>query len=662
MNKAHDTLPASLVLGLLVTACQASPDDHDDRLGAWDTGSSEELGSDDDELMTEHRTTTAEDVRDLIPVGSEVGALKRRTVEGRDLTFVKHVDAHGKIDALILEGGAEVSEADVPEPGPRTMGRSLRVLLDRRPGDPQFVEDTEELEIVVALREPMLAEPVETIRHGDVTLDTDGRATVVVDGATLTRSELEADQATRGENQRVRQLAQEDALRESLRQMSDRSPVLASQTRLRDAIERGDASVAITLPKGQIESFLVDNEDLVAGLELYSPPTNLLAAAMQDTNVDPWALNYPSRHGEGIGVYMSEAGCPDYGHIGDYLRLSGSNHWHAEFVSAIIRGVSPDSFVYCRGGYTLPTATDLGGYFGLPEVHIETHSWGYANSDNDDYIWADRDFDNHVYDSAVSVFVANGNFGDNLGYTGSPAKALNVVSVGNHDDSLDTINPDSSYLDSEIGNEKPEITGPGTNVCAGGWCGSGTSMASPHAAGVTADMMGSYAWLTFRPYLMKALLLSGSDKSIAGDADRIGVGGLNFYRTYYSGTHNWWEGGNDSFSHFDSIDPLPDNGYIDREVFISASSNNVRIALNWLNRGWFTYDNQANAHPIGMDLDMCVFDPNGGLVGCSASWDNPYELVSFDPTVTGTYRVRVNRFANRDAASKLHMGMSINFE
>jgi hypothetical protein len=62
-----------------------------------------------------------------------------------------------------------------------------------------------------------------------------------------------------------------------------------------------------------------------------------------------------------------------------------------------------------------------------------------------------------------------------------------------------------------------------------------------------------------------------------------------------------------------------------------------------------------------MDIDLCVYDPAGVLKGCSASWDDPYELVSFDPVVSGNYRVRIYRFSNADAMSKFHLRLAIDW-
>jgi hypothetical protein len=363
---------------------------------------------------------------------------------------------------------------------------------------------------------------------------------------------------------------------------------------------------------------------------------------------------------------MSEESCPDPGFISNYMRINanavvtGINH--AQNVSAIVRGVSPESYVYCRSGYTLPTAADLNGYNGNPRVYAETHSWGETTA-NTDYRIRDRDFDNHVYNDAIANFQSAGNVtaSNPTGIVSTPAKALNLTSVGNYNDATDTLSSSSCHIDSQIDNDKPEVSAPGTSITAGGWTMSGTSMASPHAAGFAADLMSASAWLQLKPARVKAAMLSGAAKVIAGGADKVGVGGIDFYRAFYNGTSSSCTGDNASFAAFDAGDYLPNNGTVDRSVSLDASLTNVRVALAWLNRGTYTYDHRADASPLGIDLDLCVHDPNGKLVGCSTSFDNPYELFSFDPVVSGNYRVSIARSANRDVASKMHMAVHIDW-
>lgn len=635
---------------LLAIGCEADDDDA--------PTSNERVA---DTVEWERITLEPEAVDAQIPPGTKVGAIKHRTLDGQEFTFVKHVDDHGNTEALVLDADGEViPAAEVPTPAPRRIGRSLKAKLDTPASQPEHIASGEMVEVVIGLVDelPPIDEPMS---HGGATIDEHGKAEVTVGSVTATDTDVARDLAAREariDAELARRLA---ARRARLRKLETRHPTFAGHPAIQAAIERGDASVTVSLRKDEIEAFARDNDDLVAGIELHEVPVDTLGAAMLDTNIDPWALDYAGRQGGGIGVYMSESGCPNAGHITSYMKLSGASTDHSMNVSAIIRGVSPESWVYCRSGFQLPAAADILGYGGNPRIHIETHSWGNGGSDNDDFLLSDRDFDTHVYDSVIAVFNSAGNYGTGNGYVSSPAKAVNSVSVGNYDDSNDTIRNTSSFLDSEIGNEKPELSAPGTSICAGGFCMTGTSMASPHAAGFAADLLGAFAWLRLRPSYLKALMIAGSDKVVAGGLDKVGVGGLNFYRAYFNGTNWWYEGANNVYSGYDAGDYLPNNGYIDQQVNLSSALTSVRIAISWLNRGTYTYDHRADAHPLGMDLDLCVYDPAGVLKGCSSSFDDPYELVSFDPTVSGNYRIRIQRFSNNDAASKFHMGLAVDW-
>ncbi len=597
-----------------------------------------------------------------LPPGTKVGAIKRRTLDGQELTFLKRVDEHGNTEVVVLDADGEVvPEHEVPTPPRRWIGRSLKAKLDAPAASPGHLASGDLIEVVIGLIDEPLpgAEPTE---QGSATIDDQGKAEVVIGGVVMTDVALGRNLAAREARIDAYLARQLEARRALLRELGTRHPGFAGHPALRNAIERGDASVTLPLRKDEIEGFMRDNDDIVAGIELSDEPVNGLAGAMLDTNVNPWALNYAGRRGGGIGVYMSEGGCPNANHITNYWKISGASDDHSKNVSAIIRGVSPESWVYCRSGYQLPAAVDINGYGGHPRIHLETHSWYYLTTDNDDFLIFDRDFDNHVYDSAIAVFGIPGNFGSGSGFTTSPGKAVNAISVGNYDDAIDTIHNTSGFLDSEIGNEKPELSAPGTSICAGGvGCWTGTSMASPHAAGFAADLLSAYSWLRLRPSYLKAYLIAGSDKVVAGGLDKVGVGGLNFHRAFYSGSNTWYEGANNSYAGFDAGDYLPNNGYIDQQVFINAASTNVRVAVSWLNRGTYTYAHRADAHPLGMDIDLCVYDPAGALKGCSSSFDNPYELVSFDPVVSGNYRVRIQRFSNADVASKLHLGLAVDW-
>jgi hypothetical protein len=235
-----------------------------------------------------------------------------------------------------------------------------------------------------------------------------------------------------------------------------------------------------------------------------------------------------------------------------------------------------------------------------------------------------------------------------------------VIAVGNYDDATDTIHGTSPSIDPKTGNDKPEICAPGTDITAGDFTMTGTSQATPHAAAFAADMMSSYTYLRGKPYLVKAAMLAGATDSIAGGSDKVGLGGIDFISAYYSGYMFWYEGNNGSFASLAANDGIK-NSLIEKNVYLWNDTEAVRIVLSWLTRGGYTYDHLNDANPIGMDLDLWVYDPYGNFVAGSSSWDNAFEYVEFKPAVSGYYKIEIQRYANRDTANNLRVGVSVNF-
>jgi hypothetical protein len=163
-----------------------------------------------------------------------------------------------------------------------------------------------------------------------------------------------------------------------------------------------------------------------------------------------------------------------------------------------------------------------------------------------------------------------------------------------------------------------------------------------------------------RPYLVKAKILAGATDLISGSWDAVGLGGIDFASAQWSGYAQWYTGSNSSFDYFDTTDGVDDN-YIEKRVYISSGWDAVRVVLSWLSRGSYIYDHRNDAHPIGMDLDLRVYNPYGQYIGGSFSWDNSFEEIEFTPTVSGYYTFKINRYANRDTSNNLRMGLYVNY-
>ncbi|MBI2381844.1 MAG: S8 family serine peptidase [Gammaproteobacteria bacterium] len=566
-------------------------------------------------------------------------------LDGKTYRFEKQMDAAGNIRETITRDGKPVKVLPVQ---PRQIAKPSLLAALKNAGDEQM------LDLVVALRAPLLASQAKP-ESGEFVIREFLAESHRVDGKEL--SEAEAKSALAAADAQARQLrAQRQAAAGKLVNGVAKRLGLSARPEWQEAARQGAMSVQTRLPAGEIKALLAKHDKDVAGLELSFPVHDDVTSAMVDTNITDWALPFAGTKGSGVGIYMTESGCADEAGRTNYDRLAGSETAHSQNVFGILRAVSPSSYIYCRGGAVLPQLSDLDGVNGNPAIRIMSRSNG--GNDSTTYSTLDRDWDQFAYDHNIAIFNAAGNEGNGTGNTISPAKGHGVFAVGNYMDSNDTINSSSSFVNPATKNAKPELSAPGTNITAGGYTMTGTSMATPHASAFLADMMSGFPAFTSRPHMAYAAMLAGATDAIAGGVDKVGAGGIDFLSAYYNGWFWYWQGSNGAFSGFDSGDGAAD-GYITKTHTLNAGTP-VRVAIAWLNRGTYTYDHMADAHPIGQDLDLTVLAPNGSVVASSASYDNAYEVVNFTPSVSGQYKIRVKRFANRDTAGDFRLGMAVN--
>lgn len=586
--------------------------------------------------------------------GEQIAVQKVKVIGGEPYTFTKYVDEKGSVRSEVRNGKDRliskkaVPRAKVDRVDPRVLARIEKL---EREG---LSERTIRVNIALDLPEPQFDEPPE---QGEAEVLDGLTVRGAINGKEMTEKELNTHAAERAREERATRAQRNKARAAQLMSWAERHG-LERHKGLEEAAQRGRAGATLALTAKQLRALINSGDKAIAGIELFEPGQDDIDQAMGDTNITNWALPYSSTRGDDIGIYMTESGCANEWRITNYDRLSGSETNHSRNVGAIIRAVSPDSFLYCRGGAVLPENSDLDGVGGNSPIYIVTRS----NSSNDTttYNTTDRAWDNFVYSNNVATFNSGGNTGNGTGNVRSPGKGLNIVTIGNYNDANDTIVSSSPFVDPQTGNDKPEVVTPGANITAGGFTMTGTSQATPHAAAFTADMMSNSTYLKYKPYLAKAKLLAGATDPISGGYNKVGLGGIDFRSAQWSGYWQWYSGGNSSFSYFDGQDGNSD-GYVEKQIYISSSWDRVRVVLSWLNRGSYTYSHRNDAHPIGMDLDLRVYDPNGNYVGGSFSWDNPFEKVNFTPTVTGYYTFKINRYANRDTSSNLRMGLYVNY-
>jgi subtilisin family serine protease len=217
-------------------------------------------------------------------------------------------------------------------------------------------------------------------------------------------------------------------------------------------------------------------------------------------------------------------------------------------------GVAPEAtFIACLGcealGCTISALEGCGEFVACPTLpdgtepmcslapHLVSNSWGGSGG---------QDF----YDATIAAWktagiiplFSNGNSGSSCYSAGSPADSVSgVIAVGATDDAdelayFSSIGP--SNVDDSV---KPDISAPGVDVLSSYYLDdeafytmSGTSMACPHVAGVTALLLSNGTQLTYEA--VADLLYSGATQTVAETG--ANCGGID--ESTYPNNHVGW--------------------------------------------------------------------------------------------------------------------------
>ncbi|MGD2250741.1 MAG: S8 family serine peptidase, partial [Candidatus Methanofastidiosia archaeon] len=228
---------------------------------------------------------------------------------------------------------------------------------------------------------------------------------------------------------------------------------------------------------------------------------------------DVWSMGYD---GTGISICVIDTGI-DAGHCdfpsgkivawADYVNGQSSpydDHGHGTHCSSIAagedspKGVAPGASLMgakvCTSGGQCSDSDIISGIdFGVAQgADVESLSLGGPGGDGTS---ATAQECNWAVDQGVAVVVAAGNDGSSCCTVGTPGDATKVNTVAASDKS-DGLASFSSRGPTTDGRTKPDITAPGVSIYAadsGTSCSdtgmSGTSMATPHIAGVSALML-----------------------------------------------------------------------------------------------------------------------------------------------------------------------------
>ena len=251
---------------------------------------------------------------------------------------------------------------------------------------------------------------------------------------------------------------------------------------------------------------------------------------------------------------------------------------------------------------------------------------------------------NSAMANGIVVAISAGNQGPARHTIGSPGAAADVITVG----AMADLGPGGffqAYFSSRgptaDNRTKPDISAPGWRIMAAKAGGpgdqytekSGTSMSSPFTAGVAALMRQANPALSAGA--VKNLIMSTArDWGPPGTDIDYGAGRLESHHAIRAAA-----------AASGRTVSTPKHMYLSGTLSTSVTEE------------WWNIDVTDNTYPIGVtmvmsnwntsadpDFDMTLFDPSSNQVG-SATGIKRQETITHQPTQTGTYQLRVYRFA-----------------
>jgi len=404
-----------------------------------------------------------------------------------------------------------------------------------------------------------------------------------------------------------------------------------------------------------------------------------LGLANQITRAD-YVRDYYGNTGSGVKIGMVEAlGIPDTNDsyltsATIYIRSGDTNTGlHSTRVARILvgtdssdtnDGLAPDATLYCCIGNI-----DTTFYSGIEwligqGVNVINASMGWTGYGTYDEraAWIDHiacQHDVHYVNAA----------GNNAGYIYSPGMAYNAITVGGINDTgvaavqSFELYSNTSYEECSSNYDRPEKP----NLVASAvdfWGSLGTSYSAPQVTGTIAQLCSYSSTLKTKQTAMGAILAASSAEKVQATGDGF-VGDtfdssvrINEQISEREGAgilDSQWARGIIYYGHYWSYTIYEASFPYNKYVTINASTNSMtRVAIFWLKRN--SLSGETITQVPFTDLDLYVYDPNNNLVGSSLTSKSNFEIVQFEPTVTGTYRIEIRAYGCDD---KEHVGIAV---
>ncbi|HRA68433.1 MAG TPA: S8 family serine peptidase, partial [Caldilinea sp.] len=262
--------------------------------------------------------------------------------------------------------------------------------------------------------------------------------------------------------------------------------------------------------------------------------------------------------------------------------------------------------------------------------------------------FTDRAYDYWVKNRNFTAVIAAGNTSNNVT---SPAKAYNVIAVGNVDDnntvswSDDVMRGTSSHVNPNTGVEKPEVAAPGTNINTVAGQDTGTSFAAPQVAGLAALLMQRDPDLRNWPTAVKAIIMASAVHNIEGDSHLSGQDGAGSIDAALADWVAQTEGNTGTCSepcwwNIATTNAYPASGGNVERTFMANRGERIRVAISWLSYADPPTDTSLDLLYRNFDLQVIALN---GETRRSESAVNNFEIIEFTAPATGQYTIRTVR-------------------
>lgn len=389
--------------------------------------------------------------------------------------------------------------------------------------------------------------------------------------------------------------------------------------------------------------------------------------------------------GNGVKIGLLENGIPDINHSSGVFNNSnitpvnnGSTDGHATYMASILvgkttdySGVAPNAHLYCacydyEYDYIGPMETLIDN-----NINILSISLGLGYGTFNTYGNYSKYLDYLVYNYNITVCMCSGNHSTSFGVP-EGAMGYNLITVGNLDDNNTTTNEDdvirytSSYVTSSTEAYKPDLCAPGARVGTPSTLEhvsdglGGTSAATPVVAGICAMLMQSDPSLMTKPMLLKSAIMSGakripnmglitsSSTSVNPAISRsYGSGLVNAYNTYNIIDSEKWKY-IPLIAQEQNQNPYVLNVNISQSAI--NSSKKLAVCLTWTQKVMATSLYSSTVYDV-YHHDLRVYDPNNNLVARSNYQYDRKQFVYYQPTVAGTYKIKVYKSGTSQAGS-----------